>query len=119
MMFALYVQFHGDYGPGGGFQAVVIFGSAFILHGLLSGVEEVKRVVAEGTVRTLAATGVLVYAGVGVASLLFGGNYLDYNVLSDDPVAGQHLGIMIIELGVGITVAATMISLFFAFGSRD
>jgi len=119
MLFALYVQFHGDYGPGGGFQAGVIFGSAFMLHGLLSGVEQLKRVVSERTVRTFAASGVLLYAGVGVASLVLGGNYLDYNVLSDDPVAGQHLGILIIELGVGITVAATMISLFFAFGTRD
>jgi len=25
LLFALYVQFHGDYGPGGGFQAGVIF----------------------------------------------------------------------------------------------
>ncbi|MEC7875393.1 MAG: MnhB domain-containing protein, partial [Pseudomonadota bacterium] len=33
MLFALYVQFHGDYGPGGGFQAGVIFASSFILYG--------------------------------------------------------------------------------------
>ena len=25
LLFALYVQFHGDFGPGGGFQAGVIF----------------------------------------------------------------------------------------------
>ena len=29
-LFAFYVQFHGDYGPGGGFQAGVILSVAFI-----------------------------------------------------------------------------------------
>ena len=119
MLFALYVQFHGDYGPGGGFQAGVIFGSAFILYGLLFGVERVQRAVSPVIVRQLAAAGVLLYAGVGVLTLLLGGNYLDYDVLADDPVAGQHLGILLIELGVGITVAATMIVLFYAFGRKD
>jgi multicomponent Na+:H+ antiporter subunit B len=61
----------------------------------------------------------LLYAGVGVVTLLLGGNYLDYNVLAADPVAGQHLGILLIELGVGTTVAATMILLFYAFGLRS
>ena len=119
LLFALYVQFHGDFGPGGGFQAGVIFGSAFILYGLLFGVARVKAVAQPPVIRTLAASGVLLYAGVGVVSMLRGANYLDYNVLSDDPVAGQHLGILIIELGVGITVASTMIMLFYAFGSRE
>jgi multicomponent Na+:H+ antiporter subunit B len=119
MLFALYVQFHGDYGPGGGFQAGVIFGSAFILYGLLFGVARVQQVASPLIVRQLAASGVLLYAGVGVLTLLLGGNYLDYDVLADDPVAGQHLGILLIELGVGITVASTMIILFYAFGSRD
>ena len=35
MLFALYVQFHGDYGPGGGFQAGVIFAASFILYGII------------------------------------------------------------------------------------
>ena len=119
LLFALYVQFHGDFGPGGGFQAGVIFGSAFILYGLLFGVSRVKAVAQPPVIRTLAAAGVLLYAGVGVVSMLRGANYLDYNVLADDPVAGQHLGILVIELGVGITVASTMIMLFYAFGSRE
>ncbi len=119
MLFALYVQFHGDYGPGGGFQAGVIFGSAFILYGLLFGVASVKEVAPPPVVRTLAAAGVLIYGGVGVVTLLLGGNYLDYDVLASDPVAGQHLGILLIELGVGTTVASTMIMLFYAFGTRN
>ncbi len=119
MLFALYVQFHGDYGPGGGFQAGVIFGAAFVLFGLLFGVDATQRVAPPVVIRALAAFGLMLYAGVGVAGMLLGGNFLDYNVLSSDPVAGQHLGILLIELGVGVTVASVMLSLFFAFASRD
>ena len=115
MLFALYVQFHGDYGPGGGFQAGVIFAIAVILYGLIYGIDKLRNVVNPGLVRSLAAIGVLLYAGVGVASILSGGEFLNYNVLAVDPVAGQHLGIILIGLGVGITVASTMIILFYAF----
>ena len=119
MLFALYVQFHGDFGPGGGFQAGVIFASAFILYALLFGVAEARRVVPAGVVRATLALGVLLYAGTGVAGLLLGGNYLNYSVLADDQVAGQHLGILIIEFGVGMTVASAMITVFFIFAGRD
>jgi multicomponent Na+:H+ antiporter subunit B len=117
LVFALYVQFHGDYGPGGGFQAGVIFAAGFILYGLTFGLREARVVAPPALIRVLAATGVLLYAGVGVVCLLLGGNFLDYSVLGPDPVHGQHLGILLIELGVGITVAAAMISLFYAFAS--
>ncbi len=118
LLFALYVQFHGDFGPGGGFQAGVIFGAGCILYGLVFGVDALMGVVPIGVVRMIAAGGVLLYALVGVAALLAGGNYLDYGVLGATPVAGQHLGIMLIELGVGMTVAAVVISFFYGFTNR-
>lgn len=119
LLFALYVQFHGDYGPGGGFQAGVIFASAFILYGLIFGLEAARKVAGPEVIRVLIALGVLIYASVGIASLLLDGNFLDYSVLADDPVAGQHLGILLIELGVGTTVAAAMITIFFYFAGRN
>ena len=115
MLFALYVQFHGDYGPGGGFQAGVIFAVGFILYGLIYGVNRLRNVVSPTLVRILAASGVLLYAGVGVAGMLNGGEFLNYSVLADNAVSGQHIGIMIIESGVGLTVASTMTILFYAF----
>lgn len=115
MLFALYVQFHGDYSPGGGFQAGVIFAAAFILYGIIYGVDKLRDVVHPGIVRSLAAIGILLYASVGLVGMLKGGDFLNYNVLSHDPVHGQHLGILLIEAGVGITVASTMIILFYAF----
>ena len=51
--------------------------------------------------------------------MMLGGVFLDYDVLAHDPVHGQHLGIFLVELGVGITVAAVMTSLFYAFSGDD
>lgn len=118
LLFALYVQFHGDYGPGGGFQAGVIFAAGIILYGLIFGIEMAKRVVPPGAVQMLVAAGLLLYAGVGVTSMLLGGNYLDYDVLAHDPTHGQHIGILLIEFGVGVTVAAVMIAIFYCFAER-
>jgi multicomponent Na+:H+ antiporter subunit B len=118
LLFALYVQFHGDYGPGGGFQAGVIFASGIILYTMLFGLSNARRIFKREVLTLLTASGVLIYAGVGVACMLMGGKFLDYDVLRHDPVHGQHLGILLVELGVGITVASVMITLFFKFTWR-
>ena len=118
MLFALYVQFHGDYGPGGGFQAGVIFGAAIVLYALMFGLEAAKRIFPPRVLEIFVAFGILLYGGVGIDAILLGGNFLDYNVLAHDPVHGQHLGILLVELGVGITVASVMASLFFLFAGR-
>ena len=118
MLFALYVQFHGDFGPGGGFQAGVIFASAFILYALIFGVDNARKVAPAWLTRLLLAAGLLLFAGVGVVTILLGGDYLDYSMLSNDPLAGQHLGIALIEFGVGTTVAGAMITIFLVFDGR-
>jgi multicomponent Na+:H+ antiporter subunit B len=64
------------------------------------------------------ALGVLIFAGTGVAGVIMGVNFLDYSVLAHDPIHGQHNGILIIEIGVGTTVAAVMIAIFYAFAGR-
>lgn len=120
LLFAFYVQFHGDFGPGGGFQAGVIFASAIFLYAMLFGMNTTRRVINQSVIKFLAAFGVLLYGSVGVVSLLNGKNFFDYSALSSDPVAGQHLGILLIELGVGLTVASVMVIIFFNFvGRRD
>jgi len=119
LLFALYVQFHGDYGPGGGFQAGVIFAAGIILYGLVYGLDAARRLVPSWLLRLGMSLGVALYAGVGLFTLAAGGNFLDYNALDPhNPVHGQHLGILLVELGVGITVTAVMISIFFAFAGR-
>ena len=118
ILFALYVQFHGDFGPGGGFQAGVIFSAALILYALVFGLEAAEKIIPASWLHKLAALGVVIYAGVGVVPLLLGGNYLEYTPMGSNQVAGQHLGILLVELGVGITVASVMLILFFAFAGR-
>lgn len=114
LLYALYVQFHGDYGPGGGFQAGVIFAAAIILYSLIYGRDKAQILFPPHIIHIFVALGLLIFAGVGFVTMLLGGNYLDYNVLSHNPQHGQHLGIFLIELGVGITVAAVMITIFYA-----
>ena len=119
LLFALYVQFHGDFGPGGGFQAGVIFAAGFILYSLIFGIENGRKVMPPWLRSALLSIGVIIFGGTGLFGLILGGNFLDYNVLLENPVAGQHLGILLVELGVGITVSATMITIFFVFASQD
>jgi len=118
-LFALYVQFHGDFGPGGGFQAGVIFAAAIILYTMLFGLSTARKAINQTFIQLLAAIGVLLYGSVGIVSLMNGGNFFDYNVLASDPIAGQHLGILLIEWGVGCTVASVMIIIFFNFAERQ
>ena len=119
LLFALYVQAHGELGPGGGFQAGVIFAAGLALYSMIFGIEDLRRVVPARAVEWAFAGGVLLYLGVGVAGMLLGGNFLDYDLLRADDVAGQHLGIQLIELGVGLTVAAVMTTIYFGFAGRS
>jgi multicomponent Na+:H+ antiporter subunit B len=118
VLFALYVQFHGDFGPGGGFQAGVIVAAAVVFYALIYGLAEARRVVPDRVVEAMVALGVLLYAGVGVAGIVLGGNYLDYFVLHANPVEGQHRGIFWVEAGVAITVSGVMLKIFYLFAGR-
>jgi multicomponent Na+:H+ antiporter subunit B len=118
LLFALYVQFHGELGPGGGFQAGVIAAGTVILLAITFGLGAARRIAPRAVVEAMVPLGVLVYAGTGIAGMLLGRNYLDYGPLASDPVHGHELGIFIVELGVLITVAGTMMALFYAFVER-
>lgn len=118
LLFAIYVQFHGEYGPGGGFQAGVIVAAVIILIAITFGLNAAKRVAPRGLVERMVPLGVLIYAGTGIAGLLLGGNYLDYGVLLAEPVSGHLLGIFAVEVGVAVTVSSTMVALFYAFVER-
>jgi multicomponent Na+:H+ antiporter subunit B len=119
LVFALYVQFHGDFGPGGGFQAGVIIAAAVIFSALIFDLPAARRLVPERLVEAMVALGVLIYAGVGIEGVLLGGNFLDYFVLSHNPVSGQHIGIMLVEIGVCVTVAGVMLMIFYLFAGRE
>ena len=116
LLYALYVQWHGDYGPGGGFQAGVIFAAAVILYALIFDLGNAQRAIRPWVVNLLVPLGLLLYIGVGIATILKGGVCLEYGMLEHDPVHGQHLGILLVELGVGTTVAGVMLTIFYGFG---
>jgi multicomponent Na+:H+ antiporter subunit B len=118
LLFAVYVQFHGDFGPGGGFQAGVIAAASIVFYALIFGLDAGRRLAPDAVVEKMLAAGVLLYAGVGLAGLVLGGNYLDYFVLAADPVHGQHRGIFWVEAGVALTVAGVMLKLFYMFADR-
>jgi len=119
MLFGLYVQFHGEYGPGGGFQAGAIIAASIILYALIEGERHALEVLPMKALLGMMAGGAILYAGVGVLGMLLGGNFLDYSVLHANPVKGQQLGIILIEAGVGITVTGTLLSIFHAFAARE
>ena len=119
VLFALYVQFHGDYSPGGGFQAGVIMAVAFIIYGVVFSLQSAQAVFPPWLVHKLLALGVLIYAGTGIASLFLGYEYLNYGAFSPHhPSHGQHWGILIVEFGVGVTVTGVMVAIYYAFAAR-
>jgi multicomponent Na+:H+ antiporter subunit B len=118
LLFALYVQFHGEYGPGGGFQAGAIFAAGMVLYSLIAGEREALMIITPRTLMILMAGGALLFGGVGVLTMLLGGSFLDYNVLAQNPVTGQQWGILIIELGVGLTVTGVLLAIYHAFAAR-
>lgn len=118
LLFALYVQFHGELGPGGGFQAGVITAGMVILFALVFGVKAAKRIAPQALVERMVPLGVLMYAGTGVAGILTGVNYLDYSRLGPDSPHGHEYGIFAVEVGVLVTVSATMTAIFYAFVKR-
>jgi multicomponent Na+:H+ antiporter subunit B len=118
LLFALYVQFHGEYGPGGGFQAGVIAAGMIIVYAIIFGVDAAKDVVPQRLVERLVPLGVLIYASAGLPAMLKDRTFLDYGVLAADSASGHALGIFIIETGVLITVSSTMTAIFYAFAER-
>ncbi len=119
-LFALYVIAHGELGPGGGFQGGVILGASIILYVIVFGAEEGRKRFSEKLNDILCSTGVFIYALIGFFCVFAGGAYLEYGVL---PLGDNHLanslGMYGIEIGVGITVAAVMVVIFFETARHD
>jgi len=113
LVFGFYVITHGELGAGGGFQGGVILASAFILYGIVYGVEEMRKIIPRRLSDALASIGVLLYAGVGTFSVLAGYKFLDFTPLKPSDLGiAESWGMTLVEYGVGITVAAVMITVF-------
>jgi multicomponent Na+:H+ antiporter subunit B len=116
-LYALYVIMHGHHSPGGGFQGGVILGASFILYLLTHGLDEAKVRMSEMKAGLFSSFGLLLYSGIGLLCLILGSNYLDYGKLSAIlrviPAQARSLGILGVEIGVGIAVMAVMFSIFY------
>ncbi len=115
-LFGLYVIAHGHHSPGGGFQGGVILGAGIILLAICYDLRTAARRLEESMAALLSAAGVFIYAGVGAACLAMGANFLDYSALAPlmlvDPIMARSLGILFVEIGVGLAVMATMILIY-------
>lgn len=115
-IYALYVIAHGHYSPGGGFQGGVILAASLILLVITYGLDNTLRRMNEKLNVIMCSGGVFIYAGIGVLCLILGGNFLDYAKLSpvlDVGIAqARSLGILGVEIGVGMAVMAVMVSIF-------
>jgi len=120
-LFALYVIAHGHHSPGGGFQGGVILGASFVLLSVAYSIDDVKRRMSERLNVIFCSLGVIIFGGIGVVCLILGANYLDYGIfhklLSVDIPLARALGILGVEIGIGFTVMAVMISIFLNLAS--
>ncbi len=116
-IYALYVIMHGHHSPGGGFQGGVILAASLILLMITHGLKNTQKRISDKTVAVFSSLGVFIYAGIGVVCLILAGNFLDYSklaiLLRVDPAQARSLGILGIEIGVGLAVMAVMFSVFF------
>ena len=114
-LYSFYIQINGEVSPGGGFQAGVIFASGLIGFDLIYSKHLLKKRFSIDTLIFIAVLGVVIYASVGLASLFFNMNYLDYYALASNKLWAQSIGIFAVELGVGLTVASIMCLIYFLF----
>jgi multicomponent Na+:H+ antiporter subunit B len=110
ILFAIYIQVNGEASPGGGFQAGAIFASLIVGYDLIFS----KYLIKQKNLYQMSVIGVLIYIFIGILPVLFGNNFLDYNILSDNHKNAQSMGIFIIELGVFGTVSAGLSIIYFA-----
>jgi multicomponent Na+:H+ antiporter subunit B len=114
-LFGVYVIAHGHYGPGGGFAGGVFVAMGAILPRLTLD-EEMAYGIVPTTVGPLAGgLGMLLFLVVGTIPLLVGGSFLDYGaveIAGVDPARMRYLGILVVEVAVGMAVFGALLLLF-------
>jgi len=114
-LFALYVIFHGHYGPGGGFQGGVLLAVSIILQRLYLGAKAAYQKFPPKAAPILATIGMIIFTLAGVIPMIMGGAFLDYGNLPIPWVQGaelRYLGILIVEIGIGLAVFGALVLIF-------
>lgn len=120
LIYAIYVLFHGEVSLGGGFQAGALIAMAYILYAVVAGIQVKSIQVTQYFSVCCGAIGVAIYALTGLLPLFFGGKFLEYDKLPF-PVHQAELhsiGILLIETGVTVCVASTIITILEAVLER-
>jgi multicomponent Na+:H+ antiporter subunit B len=123
-LFSLYVIIHGASGPGGGFQGGVVFGSSFILYVVVFDITRGRKKLPESMNTVLSSLGLYIYAGLGLLCIILSsgvGQYLNYGFLPFTAHFEENraVSIELVEIGIGITVMAIMISIFFDLAWKE
>lgn len=121
LLYAVYVLLHGEVSLGGGFQAGALIALGYILYAMVAGLKIKAIKVTQHLAITFAAVGVMIYALTGVLPMLNGGRFLEYGKLPFAAESMAHLhgtGILMIEVGVTICVAATIVTILEAVLER-
>jgi multicomponent Na+:H+ antiporter subunit B len=114
-MFGIYVVIHGHYGPGGGFAGGVFVAMGAILPRLTLEEEIAFRIVPPSTGPVAGVIGMLVFLSAGTVPLLVGGAFLDYGAVEIAWMAAsrvRYMGILIVEIAVGLAVFGALLLLF-------
>ena len=120
-LFALYVLFFGQYGPGGGFVAGVIWTTSMILTFLVFGLKSPQGRLVEKALHG-DGVGLIIFVGVGGLCLIGGGeflNYADLDIPGLDAPAQRYMGILMAQIGVAVDVAVTGISIVLSLAYHD
>jgi multicomponent Na+:H+ antiporter subunit B len=118
-LYALFILFFGQYGPGGGFVGGVMFGASLILGMLVFGPNTPSWTMAT-TLLKGDGVGLLIFVAVGGLCLIAGGEFLNYaevNIPGLDAPSRRHLGIIIAQIGVAADVAVTAISIVYSLSA--
>ncbi len=121
-MFGIYIIAHGHYGPGGGFAGGVFVAVGAILPRLTLPELLSFRLFPPWLAPTAGGIGLLLFLLVGLVPMLAGGAFLDYGAVEIAGMAAsrvRYLGILIVEIGVGLAVFGAMLLIFDVLTQRD
>lgn len=120
LVYGIYVLIHGEYSPGGGFQAGTLLAISIVLTRLVQG-DEARFDITGNTAVILAGFGTLIFAFVGILTTFWGGNVFEYGMLPFDMEKSElhPLGILGIEIGVTICVMSVIIAIYDALARKD
>lgn len=105
MIFGFYIQTHGDYTPGGGFQSCVIFACCLMIYYFIN-IENNKKRLSNTLLTYVAMFGFVFYTGMGILSFFITGKFLDYSFLPFEESNAR--GVFIVELGIAMVVFSSV-----------